>query len=205
MAHILHSTISQAGAVLVAFIVGGCSSLRPASSVDYVSPEFSPEEVGSICVLPVTDSRADKSIVANLDSRVREPVEDELKSMGYTLISPDSSNANDTVTPHDLTFPTPERIVRIGPKEARWVMVIELEKTDCTNTVWKDCGSAGISLSCHLFDKSKRCLVLKRQVHCQVFNKGFWLFKLFESDAHFVPYKDAAKCASSCLPVRAQP
>jgi hypothetical protein len=88
-----------------------------------VDPKFL--AIGKVTVLPVVDARSGKKTGVNFDSLRKKAVED-LKRKGYPVETSDTTGVASEIADEDLQDAKPEWAKRLGPQEARWVMVIEL-------------------------------------------------------------------------------
>lgn len=82
--------------------------------------------IGQIVILPVVDARAGQKGKVDLNSALRKTAQKNLKSKNYAVIVSDSIGNVGEVVEEDLNDAKPEWIKRLGPPEARWVMLVGL-------------------------------------------------------------------------------
>ncbi len=149
---------------LMAFVLTGCV-MRPEVNPDFVAPEFDVSSVEEIVVLPAVDIRQDRSasveemqkmmITPSGLNRERYGAKTLLSEKGYAVRFGFSLGVA-SVTEDDLAEQNAEWIKKLGPRYARWVILVVLE--DLAET-----GGFGASWSAecsgYLFDKSSGKLV----------------------------------------------
>jgi tetratricopeptide (TPR) repeat protein len=82
--------------------------------------------IEQMVILPVVDVRADASAKVDLRA-MRKYTQQILKWKRYTVMQADNTGSVGQILEKDLSEARPEWIVRVGPPEARWVMVIGLK------------------------------------------------------------------------------
>jgi hypothetical protein len=97
----------------------------PADGFGQRPPRSDPKflTIGQIEILPVVDARAGKRDKVDLDKYLRGTAQKNLKSKNYAVSLSDSTGVGDMVE-EDLNEAKPDWIKRLGPSEARWVMVL---------------------------------------------------------------------------------
>ncbi len=110
-------------------IVNGCATSVPFNPT-YIDPEFTPESVDQIYVLPLADIRIDRSedlddkdisvawVIANFK---------QLKKKGYNVTFLSEFGIDKDPSEDDLVEASPDWISKLGVQEARWVLLIALE------------------------------------------------------------------------------
>jgi hypothetical protein len=110
-------------------------------------PRF--EAIDQIVVLPVVDARAGKKDSVNFDS-LRKVAINDLKHKNYRLTASDDTGTVGQIAEEDLNEGSAAWIKRLGPSDARYVLVIGLDDVHSKFTF----GSTGnAELVGFLFDK----------------------------------------------------
>jgi hypothetical protein len=128
--------------LLLIYIVAGCTvPLKPAI---YLAPGFQPPALNEIKLLPALDVRIDKNVEVNVQGKIREAGKKILESKGYRVSL--SENIGDVVQimEDDLKAGDSKWIKRLGPPEARWVMVLVLVDVT-TKLTFGSTGNAEVS------------------------------------------------------------
>jgi hypothetical protein len=113
--------------------------------------------IDQIVILPVIDARAGKKDKVNLES-LGKTTAGVLKRKNYTAIRTDNTGTAGEIVEEDLNDARPEWIKRLGPPEARWVMVIGLGEIHSSLTF----GSTGnAEVIGFLFDKQDGSVLWK--------------------------------------------
>ena len=151
---------------LMAFVLTGCA-MQPEIVIkpDFVAPEFDPSSVEEIVVLPAVDIRQDRSasaegiqewMIEHSDPDYeRFSARARLSEKGYAVRT-SSSLGVASITEDELAEQGVQWIKKLGPDDARWVMLLALEDL-------AEVGGFGASWSAecsgYLFDKSSGKLV----------------------------------------------
>ena len=110
-------------------------------------PKFT--SIGEIVILPALDFRADKEHKAPLKD-MRKEARAILKHKNYAVSESDTTGDVGEILREDLKTSKPEWVKRLGPKEARWVMVLGLGYMDSK----LDIGSSGTAqVFGYIYDK----------------------------------------------------
>jgi hypothetical protein len=105
--------------------------------------------IENISVLPIVDARAGKKAGVNLD-HLQNSVVNVVKKKHYPVSAASTSGEAGEIAEEDLQSPRPPFLKKLGPADARWVMVVCLEDVASKITF----GSTGnAELSGYLFDK----------------------------------------------------
>ena len=101
-------------------------------------PPLSPDPkflaIDQIVLLPVLDARAGKKENINLEKYLRGTAQKNLKSKNYQVILNDSFGNADQIVEEDLSDAKPDWIKRLGPSEARWVMIVGIRDVHSKTT-----------------------------------------------------------------------
>lgn len=146
----------------VLFLLEGCAVTQPAF---YRASEFKPESIGQITLLPAVDVRIDKHVAAQLEEPLRQKAATILKRKGYSVILSDS-RASTALTNDSLRAADPALIKRLGPPEARWIMVLALIDLNVVGSNDK------VEVAGFLYDKEKGLLLWRDSVICLVGDGG---------------------------------
>ncbi|MCQ8183687.1 hypothetical protein NP603_21450 [Methylomonas sp. SURF-1] len=146
----------------VLFLLEGCAVTQPAF---YRASEFKPESIGQITLLPAVDARIDKQVAAYLEEPLREKAATILKRKGYPVILSDSRESS-TLTNDSLRAADPALIKRLGPPDARWIMVLALIDLNVVGSQDK------VEVAGFLYDKEKGLLLWRDSVICLVGDGG---------------------------------
>lgn len=82
-------------------------------------------EVSNITLLPVVDARRDRGEKVDLDDDVRTPVSEALRGKGYAVV-PAAFSADDSVSADEVAEMEPAEIAKLGPPEARVLMLVSV-------------------------------------------------------------------------------
>jgi hypothetical protein len=113
--------------------------------------------IDQVVVLPVVDARAGKKDNVNLES-LRKSAISNLKRKNYAVDQTDNAGTAGEILEEDLNDAKPEWIKRLGPPEARWVMVVELNEAH-SNITFGSTGNAEVAG--FLFDKQDGSVLWK--------------------------------------------
>jgi hypothetical protein len=163
---------------VLATALSGCSSQKKFVSVPHAFeiPSYTPSQVDTVVVLPVLDSRFDKSLKIDSAKRIQGSIEQFLTKNGYGVVVLKDEVVLKPILPQRLALPTPEWLATLGPTDSRWILLIEL-----TGTQYKrDRGgswfsifygglhlhirSTRVELTAYLFDKQNMTRPWKKQV-----------------------------------------
>lgn len=132
--------------------VDGVAKKRPVIPPD---PKFM--AIQNISVLPIVDARAGKKASVNMEKLQNSAVK-ALKKRRYPVSAASSSGEAGPIAEEDLQSAKPAYTKKLGPADARWVMVICLGDVASKITF----GSTGnAEVSGYLFDKESDELVWK--------------------------------------------
>lgn len=139
--------------VLAAFI-SGCAPKIPI----FLDSSLKPEAIGVITMLPVVDSRIEKKENINIQKEIREVCADLLDDLEYQVRQADTTGEAGEITEDALKVADAQWIRTLGPKDARWIMVIVFQDAASKMTF----GSSGnAEVAGYLFDKMKGAMVWK--------------------------------------------
>lgn len=192
-------THRQISTLMIGFAVlcAGCGSLPPTTThIVFVSPSHEPDTVNNIAIFPVVDSRVNNSIKIDFETKVQRAAEKELKKLGYEAHAIKGSPTARTITPQNLTFPTPEWIGSLETGPSRWAMIFQVEKTECVHFLLMNSYygyDMGFSLNCYLFDKQQRCLAWRKELHANCIGMTDLFSFFLRSDSSFIPIKAGTK------------
>jgi hypothetical protein len=129
-------------------LVAGCAA--PLKQGIYLDPGFEPTAIDEITLLPAQDLRIDRAIEVNMEKQIRVYGMKMLKKKGYRVRLDDNIGDVAEITEDDLKSGDPKWISRLGPPDARWVMVLTLIDVT-TKFAFGSTGNA--ELTGFLFDK----------------------------------------------------
>jgi hypothetical protein len=113
--------------------------------------------IDQIVILPVVDSRADKKDSVNLES-LRKMVVIRLKHKNYTVSTTENIGTVGEILEDDFNNATPWWIKRLGPPDARYVMIVGIGEAHSKITF----GSTGnAELFGYLFNKQDESVLWK--------------------------------------------
>lgn len=113
--------------------------------------------IDQIVILPVVDTRPGKKDNVNLQS-LRKSAMNNLKRKNYAVDQTDNKGTAGDILEEDLNDAKPEWIKRLGPQQARWVMVVGLSEAHSKITF----GSTGnAEVIGFLFDKQDGSVLWK--------------------------------------------
>jgi len=107
----------------VFFLLVGCA---PTKQAIYLDAGFQPEVIDKITLLPVVDARIGKKIQGNFNWYILGKGEEILRKKGYQVGFSDNIGEISQITEGDLKSGDSEWIKRLGPSDARYVMVVVL-------------------------------------------------------------------------------
>lgn len=118
-------------------------------------PRFA--SIGQIVVLPVVDARAGKKDKVSLES-LRKAAINNLHHKNYDVVSSNDEGAVGDIADEDLNGARPGWVKKLGPSDARWVLVVGLDDAHSKITF----GSTGnAEVEGFLFDKQQGTVVWK--------------------------------------------
>jgi hypothetical protein len=113
--------------------------------------------IDRVVILPVVDARAGKRDHVNLES-LRKSAMNRLKRKNYAVDQTENKGTAGDIIEEDLNDAKPEWIKRLGPQQARWVMVVGLSEAHSKITF----GSTGnAEVIGFLFDKQDGSVLWK--------------------------------------------
>jgi len=113
--------------------------------------------IDQITIIPIVDLRVDKKDNINLDNLAKTAAGD-LKQRNYATVLSGAKGVAGDIAEEDLNDAKPEWVKRLGPAEARWVMVIGLGDVHSKITF----GSTGnAEVTGFLFDKQDGSVLWK--------------------------------------------
>lgn len=148
----------------VLFLLEGCAVTQPAF---YRASEFKPESIGQITLLPAVDARIDKQVAAHLEEPLRQKAATILKRKGYPVVLSDSRESA-ALTGDSLRAADPALIKRLGPPDARWIMVLALIDLNVVGSNDK------VEVAGFLYDKEKGLLLWRDSTICLVGDGGIF-------------------------------
>jgi len=158
-----HKSIAIACLIGIPLLLAGCAVTQPAF---YRAPDFKPESVTQITLLPAVDTRTDKTAAVNLEDRLRGEVARILKRKGYAVVLNDATRETAELTNDNLRAAAPALIKRLGPPEARWIMVLGLIDLNVSGDTDK------AEVSGFLYDKEKGTRLWRDTSICLVGREG---------------------------------
>jgi hypothetical protein len=114
--------LSTSVAVLM---LAGCATTPPPPLV--CAPGFRPESMDTIYVMPVVDARMDKKLTRNLD-KLQHWAAKNIKNKHYGVQVVADKNSVAGVTDDDIKDATSDWVKNLGPSEARWLMLVEVDE-----------------------------------------------------------------------------
>lgn len=133
--------------ILCICLVVGCAS--PKNAI-YMDEAFGTSEAQEIALLPVIDARIDTTVEVDVEKQIRKEVKEKLEKMDYDVSLASTMGDVQDILEEKLKSASPQWIRRLGPLEARWVMVLAL--VDLTTKL--TFGSTGnAEITGYLFDK----------------------------------------------------
>jgi hypothetical protein len=145
------------GALMV-FLLFLTSCMAPYKPPIFLGPGFEFNSIDKLIILPPVDARVEKKVNVNLDKQLNGAAEKILRKKGYRTELSTTVGEVGAVTEEDLKDAKPEWIKRLGPAEARWVMVLVLVDV-ATKLTFGSTGNAEISG--YMFDKEAGQMVWK--------------------------------------------
>ena len=127
---------------------GACFAKRHELPPD---PRFA--EIDRIVILPVFDARGDRRAHVDLH-KLGRLVEKVIKSKRYQVTTEQTTGAVGELRQADLILASPAMISKLGPADARWVLVIGLGETSGNSLVLGSAEAFG-----YLFDKATASLL----------------------------------------------
>ncbi|ANE56717.1 MULTISPECIES: hypothetical protein [Methylomonas] len=146
----------------VLFLLEGCAVTQPAF---YRASELMPKSIGYITLLPAVDARIDKHVAAHLEEPLRQKAATILKRKGYPVVLSDSRESA-TLTNDSLRAADPAVIKRLGPPDARWIMVLALIDLNVVGSNDK------VEVAGFLYDKEKGLQLWRDSTICLVGDGG---------------------------------
>ena len=142
-------------ACLALSLVIGCAPAPPRPTLEVAPSPTPPSSVGRIAVLPAVDGRIDRTIEVDLQEQVRDGAVKNLRRRGYRAYASDVTGDVGAITDEDLSVADPAWVERLGPADARWVMVVVLVDVSRELTF----GSTGnAEVLAYLFDREQGTL-----------------------------------------------
>ncbi|QSA98105.1 hypothetical protein [Methylococcus sp. EFPC2] len=158
-----HKSIAIACLIGIPWLLAGCAVTQPAF---YRAPDFKPESIIQIALLPAVDARIDKTVAVNLEDRLRKVAAKILKRKGYAVLLSDATRETAELTNDKLRAADPALIKRLGPPEARWIMVLALIDLNVSGNADK------AEVSGFLYDKEKGTRLWRDTSICVVGREG---------------------------------
>jgi hypothetical protein len=146
----------------VLFLLEGCAVTQPAF---YRASGLTPKSIGQITLLPAVDARIDQQVAAPLEERLRQKAATILKRKGYPVVLSDSGEST-VLTNDSLRAADPALIKRLGPPDARWIMVLALIDLNVVGSNDK------VEVAGFLYDKEKGLLLWRDSTICLVGDGG---------------------------------
>ena len=109
----------------LALLVTGCGTIPPPMQKD---PGFRPQQMDKVSVLPVIDARVDTAIKLDLDKKVQRLAKNDLEDKRYAVEVVTDPRALGGISGEDLRAGNAGALAKLGPPDARWVMVFTLEE-----------------------------------------------------------------------------
>ena len=103
----------------------GCATTPPQPL--HCAANFHPESMDTVYVMPVVDMRVDKKLTRNLE-KLQHWAGKNLEGKRYNVKEVLDRNFVADVTDEDIKEAAPGWINRLGPAEARWLMLIEVDE-----------------------------------------------------------------------------
>lgn len=151
--HLNHAVVAWLCIVMV-FGAVACT-IKPKLPI-YLEAGFNAQAVGPILMLPPVDARIDKKIEVNFDKQLRDEATKLVAKKGYQIAASPTTDGPADITEDELRTADGEWIKRLGPPEARWVMIVSLIDVT-TNLTFGSTGNAEVEG--FLYDKEQGTLV----------------------------------------------
>lgn len=148
---ILYSQSSYCVLISVFFCIG-CAMPRKAPI--YLARDFDSRSISTITVMPVVDGRLDRTLETDYSKILNTTVPRRLKERKYAVETVNETGSS--VTKSEVAAAEPEWIASLGPRSARWIMVVVVDQV----TRFTTAASESIAqVSGTLFDKRNRDVV----------------------------------------------
>lgn len=143
------------GVLIAIVLVCNCLAAKEKKPPKQIDPRFTAIE--NIVILPAIDARSGKKENVKLED-VQKSTLKGLEKKHYKVSLSDNAGTVGEITEEDLKDAKPDWIQKLGPAEARWVMVVCLGDVASKMTF----GSTGnAEVSGYLYDKQTATLVWK--------------------------------------------
>lgn len=140
--------------LVLILLAAGCAI--PVKQAIHLDAEFKAPEISEITLLPTLDLRVDRDVNVDTQKAIREDGMSRLKKKGYQVVLHDNLGGMAEITEYDLKSGDPNWIKRLGPSEARWVMVLVLVDVK-TKLTFGSTGNAEVAG--FLYDKERGVIV----------------------------------------------
>jgi hypothetical protein len=145
------------GVFIAIVLVCNCLAAKGKKPPKQIDPRFTAIE--NIVILPAVDARSGKKEKINLEDLQKSTLKG-LEKKHYKVSLSDNAGTVGEITEEDLQDAKPAWIQKLGPADARWVMVVCLDDVASKMTF----GSTGnAELSGYLYDKQTPTLVWKEK------------------------------------------
>jgi hypothetical protein len=155
--------------VLILFVVGCIVDTKLPPQLDPRFPRLQPQLISHIVLLPALDARIDKKEKVDTQAQMCNRGKDKLKEKGYQVSLSDNMGEVTQIAEDDLKSADPQWIKRLGPSDARWVMVLVLVDVS-TELTFGSTGNAEVAG--FLFDKETGVEVWREKGTCQMGQGG---------------------------------
>ncbi len=143
--------------LIILLVIAACAVECAAKKRAEFPPDPRFATIQEILVLPIIDTRAGKKASVNM-THLQHGVVSVLKKKHYSAGPASTAGGNGQIDIEDLESPAPEWVKKLGPADARWVMVVCLDDVTSKMTF----GSTGnAEVSGYLFDKDNGGLIWK--------------------------------------------
>ena len=122
--------------VCISFYLSGCATTK--ISPDYLAPSFSPANVDLITILPIADLRKDRSadlgedwehkVIGNGPGAGWSTKDFFSIKLGYNIAIEKDFGGVSSINEDDFIDAEPSWVKKLGPKDARWILLVVLEK-----------------------------------------------------------------------------
>lgn len=138
----------------------GCAGGGLHRQTMYMDSGFQFSAINEITLLPTVDVRSDKKVEVDIQKQITEPTMENLKNRGYKVGFSDKIGDIEQISENALKTANPAWIKRLGPPEARWVMVVTLVDVRTKMDLVFGSGSTGqAEVAGFLYDKESGKMV----------------------------------------------
>jgi hypothetical protein len=178
-------------------LLAGCA---PTKQAIYLDAGFQPEVINQITLLPVADARIEKKTKENFEGYILGNAMRILQKKGYQVRLSDNIGEISQITEGDLKSGDSEWIKRLGPPDARYVMVVVLVSV---GTGFHGFGSSGgAEVAGYLYNKDNGTMVWRDMGRGSVQGQGGFIGLATKSSLSWNAITVAMKNLLSTIPKR---